>query len=191
MTKDQLFNELNNVNATRVCRTKYAALVLANPELISPLLEILFSDDKKIAPRASWIFEFAFKENYTIIFPYLDKFFNNISTLHIDSATRPCAKIIEILMEMYYHKKNTDIIKRLTQGHKEQIIEACFDWLIRDEKVAVKVYSMNALYWLGTEFDWVHTELKTIIERDYSWQSAGFKAKARHILKRLDVRKDM
>jgi len=45
---------------------------------------------------------------------------------------------------------------------------------------------MNSLYFLGTEFDWIHPELKTIIERDYSSQSAGFKARARHILIKIN-----
>ena len=46
-------------------------------------------------------------------------------------------KIIEILIEKYYHKKNSDIIKHLTKQHKEKITEVCFDWMIREEKVAV------------------------------------------------------
>ena len=185
MTTDQLYNELNYVNATRVCRAKYAAVVTANSNLIQPLLEILFSGDKKISPRASWIFEFVFKEDYTVIFPYLDYFISNLHTLKIDSATRPCVKIVEILIDLYYVKKNPDVIKHITQHHKEKIIEVSFDWMIRDEKVAVKAYSMNSLYFLGTEFDWIHPELKTIIERDYNSQSAGFKARSRHILERM------
>ena len=186
LTKDQLYKELNYVNATRICRAKYANLIIENLNLITPLLEILFSDDKKISPRASWIFEFAVKDDFTIIFPHLDKFINNLSTLQIDSAKRPCMKIVEILIEKYYHKKNSDIIKHLTKQHKEKITEVCFDWMMSEEKVAVKAYSMNSLYFLGTEFDWIHPELKTIIERDYSSQSAGFKARSRHILIKIN-----
>lgn len=83
-------------------------------------------------------------------------------------------------------KKKSDIIKHLTKKHKEKITEVCFDWMISEEKVTVKAYSMNSLYFLGTEFDWIHPELKTIIERDYSSQSAGFKARSRHILIKIN-----
>ncbi|MBT8243949.1 adenylosuccinate lyase [Winogradskyella sp.] len=186
MTKDQLYHELNYVNATHVCRAKYADLILNNTGLIHSLLEILFSGDKKISPRASWIFEFVIKEDYRLIFPYLDFFTENISTLDIDSATRPCAKIIEILIDLYYKKEDKDVLNHLTKTHRERIIEASFAWLLREEKVAIKAYSMNSLYLLGTEFDWIHPELKTILERDYTTQSAGFKARSRHILKRLE-----
>ena len=34
--------------------------------------------------------------------------------------------------------------------------------MINDEKVAVKAYSMATLYYLGTEFDWIHEELKLL-----------------------------
>ncbi|SHH44160.1 adenylosuccinate lyase [Winogradskyella jejuensis] len=183
MTKDQLFKELDYVNATRECRAKYATIVASNPSLIRPLLEIVFAGDRKKSPRASWIFEFVFKDDAKILFPHLDYFFENLKTLQIDSATRPCVKVVELLIESYYKEKNPTVINLITAKHKEQIIEACFDWLIRDEKVAVKVYSMNSLYFLGMEFDWIHPELKTIIERDYHSHSAGFKAKSRHILK--------
>ena len=57
--------------------------------------------------------------------------------------------------------------------------------MINDEKVAPKAYSMISLYLLGTEFDWVHPELITILERDFHTQSAAFKARARHILKKI------
>lgn len=185
MTKDQLFRELDDVNATRACRAKYAAIIVSNPNLIKPLLEVVFLGNRKKSPRASWILEHVYKDNPKLLFPYIDYFFENLKTLHIDSATRPCVKIVELLIESYYKKKDAVIIQLISMHHKEQIIEACFDWLIREEKVAVKVYSMNALFYLGMEFDWIHSELKTIIERDYHTHSAGFKAKSRHILKRM------
>ena len=44
---------------------------------------------------------------------------------------------------------------------------------------------MSSLYFLGTEFDWIHPELKIIIEQDYNSQSAGFKARSRHVLEKM------
>ena len=41
---------------------------------------------------------------------------------------------------------------------------------------------MNTLYLLGKDFEWVRPELRQILERDYPYQSAGFKARAKHIL---------
>ena len=185
MTKEQLYYELDNVNASRECRTKYANLIIANPKLFKPLLEILFMIDDKRSTKASWIVEFVCKHDISFIFSYIDYFVANLSNLHLDSAVRPCAKIIEIIMELNYKKNNPKLKKLLSRDLKEKITETCFDWLLKDKKVAVKVYSMTALYYLGTELNWIHPELQSIIERDYQSHSAGFKAKSRHILKKI------
>ena len=186
MTKDQLYKELNYVSATRVCRSKYANMVIDQKELIKPILEIVFMVDDKLSSRAAWVFEFACKDDITIILPHLDYFTSNISRLKLDSTTRPCAKIIEILIELYYKKQDPIIKEALNKVHREAIVESCFDWMIRNEKIAVKAYSMNALYYLGTEFSWIYPELKNILQKDYPHQSSGYKARARHILAKID-----
>lgn len=187
MTKEQLYKELNYVSALRTSRLRFANIVMANPETISPLIDIVFLNDKKISPRAAWVLEFAFKDDFTILFPYLDSFTENLSHLKLNSSIRPCAKIIEILIDLYYKNKNTEVRKELTEDYKSRIIEACFDWMITEQKVAVKAYSMNTLYQLGTEYDWIHPELKTIMQRDYSSQSAGYKARSRHVLAKIEA----
>ncbi|ARV08858.1 adenylosuccinate lyase [Winogradskyella sp. PC-19] len=189
MTKDQLYTELNYVNHSREKRLYYANLVIDNTYLISPLLEILFSVNDKISCRAAWVFEFMCTEKLEKIIPFLDIFINNISKVHLDSAVRPVAKICELLCTTYYGKDNSEIKNHLNIMHREKITEACFDWMINEEKVAPKAYGMNALYLLGLEFDWIHPELQIILERDFSLQSAAFKARARHILKKLNKKK--
>ena len=58
--------------------------------------------------------------------------------------------------------------------------------MITDQKVAAKAYSMNTLYLLGKDFDWIHPELKRILEDNFHSGSAAFKARARHLLKKLN-----
>ena len=112
MTKDQLYDELNYVNATRACRTKFANIILNNSDLIKPILDILFMMDDKISTRAAWMLVFAYKQNINLILPHLDFFLENLPKLKLDSAIRPYAKIIEIIIELYYKKENT-VIKNL------------------------------------------------------------------------------
>ncbi|WP_296386462.1 adenylosuccinate lyase, partial [Winogradskyella sp.] len=176
---------LNYVNHSREKRLYYANMVIDNPELVTPLLEILFDVNDKISCRAAWVFEFMCGEKLEEIIPHLDFFTENISKVHLDSAVRPVAKICEYLINANYSKYNHAIKSHLSEIHKEKIIEACFDWMINDEKIAPKAYSMNSLYLLGTEYDWIHPELVIILERDFQIQSSGFKARARHILKKI------
>ena len=185
MTSEALYQELNYVNHSREKRLYYANLIISNPNLIPKLLEILFMVDDKISCRAAWVFEFMCGENLDTIIPYLDFFTENMHKVHLDSAVRPVAKVCEYLIKAKYSKENNLLKKALKPVHDERIVEACFDWMINDEKIAPKAYAMNTLYLLGQDYDWIHPELVIILERDYQMQSSGFKARARHILKKL------
>lgn len=185
MTTQELYNELSNVNHSREKRLYYADMVINNKDLIPKLLEIMFWADDKASPRAAWVFEFMCKKNIETIIPYLDSFTENIHKVHLDSAVRPVAKICEFLATAYHSKNENGIQTALTKTHKERIIEVCFDYMINDEKIAPKAYSMNTLFLFGKDYDWVHPELALILERDFQMQSSGFKARARHILKKI------
>ena len=185
MTTDALYQELNYVNHSREKRLYYANLVIANPDLIPKLLDILFKVDDKISPRAAWVFEFMCDQKLDAVIPYLDRFTEHIGKVHLNSAVRPVAKVCEYLIVAYYAKMDNRIKSELLPRHRKRIIEACFDWMINDEKIAPKAYAMNSLFLLGHDYDWIHPELVMILECDYQMQSSGFKARARHILKKI------
>lgn len=44
---------------------------------------------------------------------------------------------------------------------------------------------MQALFELGKEFDWIHPELKQIIQNNYENELPAYKARARMVLKSL------
>ena len=185
LSTEELYKELNYVNHSREKRLHYANLVIANPDLVPKLLDILFRVDDKISCRAAWVFEFMCGEQLEACIPYLDLFTENIHKVHLDSAVRPAAKVCEYLVKAYYAKEDNNIKSSLLPKHKEKIVESCFDWMINDEKIAPKAYAMNTLFLLGNDYDWIHPELAMILERDYQMQSSGFKARARHILKKI------
>lgn len=185
MTIGDLHKELSYVNHSRENRKKYAQLVIENPELLPQVLDILFDVNNKISPRAAWLFEFVAREKLDAILPHLDRFTKEMPKVYKDSAVRPVAKICEYLIVAYYSNRNNLTKNKLLPKHKERIIELSFDYLITDQKIAPKAYSMNILYLLGQEYDWIHPELITILERGYQDGSAGFKARARCLLKKL------
>jgi hypothetical protein len=185
MTLEQLYKHLTYVNSSRKNRLKYAKMVLNDISLFPKLISILFMVDDKVSCRAAWVLEFTCDKNLDAIIPYLDKFTEHISKVHLDSAVRPVAKVCEYLVKAFYSKHDNNLKKALLPKHKESIIEACFDWMITDQKVAVKAFAMNTLFLLGRDYDWVHIELIMILERDFNSESAGFKSRARHLLRKL------
>lgn len=185
MTTDKLYEELDYVNHSRENRKKYAHLVINDTSLIPKVLDILFMVDDKTSCRAGWLLEFVAREDLNTILPYLDRITSEMPKVHLDSAVRPIAKICEYIIEAYYHKNNTKTKETLSEEHKERIIELCFDYMITDQKIAPKAYCMNSLFLLGSEYDWIHPELIQILERDFHSGSAGYKARARYLLKKL------
>ncbi|WAC03173.1 adenylosuccinate lyase [Lacinutrix neustonica] len=178
MTTEALYQELDDVNHSRDKRLYYANVVLENPGLIPKLLDILFMVDDKRSSKAAWVLEYLCDINLEAIIPYLDVFTEHLHKVHLDSAQRPVAKVCENLAKAYYGKGTSKLKQALLPKHKEKIIEACFDWMLNDAKVAPKAYSMNTLFLLGSEYHWIHPELIGVLERDFHMQSCGYKARA-------------
>lgn len=185
MTKAQLYKALDYVNHSRKKRSEMAVLVSTNPRLVLPLLEIAFDVDNPISSKACWVLEFTAKENLTYVFTHLELFTAKIGEVHLDASVRPMAKICEYLMTSYFHKTKNESQRVLKEHHLERIVAACFDWLIGDHKVATKAYSMTSLLLLGRKYDWIHPELKMVLEQNYTEGSAAYKARARMTLAKL------
>lgn len=183
MNKDFLIHQLNNIeNAKRENRLRVANLVLKNNNLFPFLLEIVFDLNNKTGIKAAWILELVCEQKIDWLVPHLDYFTKNISTVTQDSAVRPIAKICNF-MAIAYTSKNDNLLKlELKKSHIDQIIEAGFDWMISQQKVAVKAYTMNALYLFGKNYNWVHQELKLIIQQNIANESAAYKARGKMTL---------
>ncbi len=189
MRKEYLIQELNNIeNAKRDNRQRVANIVLEQPDLVEPLVEVTFMVDDKVSIKASWILEWiCTHHDLNLILPYLDDFTENIGSLQLDSAIRPCAKICEHLAVAYTHKKENLVKERLNSKHIERIIETGFDWLITPQKIAVRAYTMNSLFLFGTlkGKEWVHPELEHLIRTKIIHESKGCKARGKHVLEQI------
>lgn len=185
MSTEELYEELQYVSASRENRLKYAQIVLNDLSLLPKLISILFMINDKTSCRAAWVLEFVCNDHIEAMVPHLDMFTKNLKKLHLDSAVRPIAKICALISKTYASRQQNPFKTVLTPSHKELIIETCFDWMISDQKVAVKVHAMETLFWFGKEGDWIHAELTIILQQDFHTQSAAFQARAKHILKRL------
>jgi len=183
MNKDFLIVQLTNIeNAKRTNRLRVTNLVIENNELFKYLLELVFEVKNKLSIKAAWVLELVCEEKLEWIVPHLNYFTENIHTVLFDSVLRPVSKICKFLA-IAYTSKNENLIKKcISTNHIENIIEAGFDWMISKQKVAVKAYTMNALYLFGKDSDWVHHELKIIIQQNIATESAAYKARGKMTL---------
>lgn len=184
MSIQYVTEQLNSItNAKKENRQSVANIVLEQKESIKDLVNITFDINNDISIKAAWILEWICTHHHiNYISPYLDKFTANIGLLKFDSAIRPCAKICELIANAYFAKTENKVKKTLQSKHIDAIIETGFDWLITPQKIAVRAYTMTCLYLFGLEKNWVHNELKHLIQTKIIHESKGTKARGKHIL---------
>lgn len=176
---------LDSVTGYKDSRQKCADEVLENPELFPELVQLCFQTSNKNISKACWVLELVCYEKLEWIQEYLDFFCSNIKNLTDDGALRSISKVC-LLLTISHFKKAAII---LSENQLQQITETCFDWLIKDTKVASKCYAIRALHLLGKHYDWVYPELKIILEKDYIHHSAAYKAVGKEILKKINHQK--
>jgi hypothetical protein len=177
--------KLETLKAYRKERENLADRILEHPEKFEPLLNTCFQIDETISFKAAWVLELVCIQKPQLLYPHLELFISGLPKVYKHQAVRPLAKICEVLLTLYYKNHHLPTRTFLTKSHREQLTEICFDWLISSQKVAAKAYAMQCLFLLGRDFNWVHPELKIILEKDFSSEQLAFKARARHILKKL------
>ncbi|GEQ85988.1 hypothetical protein ULMS_14960 [Patiriisocius marinistellae] len=176
MAFETLEYKLQYTKAYRKTRLDLANWVLENPENFPELLKFCFQVDEEISFRAAWILEFVCLENVTLLYPHFEKFFEKLPYIYREQALRPFSKICWLLTERFYKKKEASLLLHFRGEYREQLVECCFDWLISEKKVATQAFAIKSLFLLGKEYDWIHPELKVIIEQNINTNSAGYKS---------------
>ncbi|KAA3623236.1 MAG: hypothetical protein DWP94_06430 [Flavobacterium sp.] len=185
MTHPDLVNQLNYQKAYRENRLKAAQWVLAHPHTFRQLLTYCFEDPTELSYKAAWAFEFVYLEEPALLYPHFQYFFNKLPSVKMDQILRPMAHVCEMICIKYYKKQEPAIREHFSKENKNTLTECAFDWLITDQKVACQVRAMTCLYYLGTEFNWIHPELKQILESNIHKGSAGYKSRARKTLEQI------
>jgi 8-oxo-dGTP diphosphatase len=152
-----------------------AISAIENPAIFDKLLEYSFSDDNKLAFRASWTLTKVCDKYPELIWPHLSRIIEALRNLDNESARRSFLRIIS-LSEM----------ERISEKQHGILAEFCFN-LLRSgfSAIAVKAYSMEILYKLVLKYPELRNELSATINMLQPEGSAGIVARGRQILKKL------
>jgi len=144
------------------------------------LIDLTFHPDKNIAFRAAWVLENLFlksPESYLTDLPYL---IFRIKDVKHAGCQRHYAKI---MMHVTSEKAPAGIQKKLQEIDLEPVVEQCFDWMIDAKiKVAVKVFSSEALFNLKDRYPWIKEELANEIRFLMRNGTAGIQVRGRKLL---------
>ena len=152
---------------------KYLAeSILKNDENVSMMMDLILANEPQISQRASMV-------------------------LHHCSNIKPevCDKYQERLIKFLKVPAHPGIHRSILRGLENrpiketllpEFIEIAFDKLNHAaEPIAIKVYAMGVLLNCCKKYPELLRELKWCIEEQFPHQSAGFKSKAKKILKAL------
>lgn len=185
MTEQQLRETLNSGRLSKPKIDQLVTYLLEFPKLVECLLQEVFLEDKEGTFNASWTFDHLMRKKTEYLLPYMDLFASGLGQLQSESCIRPMAHVCELVMEEYFTKKNPLFQKTLTASQLELILTSCFDWLIGTHKAAAKVFAMTSLYHLGMKYDWVHPELKLVLDNTMTHGSIGYRNRAKKTLDKL------
>lgn len=171
------YNKITEGKAYKSFREGNKDYVLSNLEHLDDLISVAFTISDKNHHKAFWVIELICEKDCSLFLPYIDDFIALLPKFKDDKAKRPVSRVCMFL--------TSDKHIQLTSSQQNKLIENCFDWLINNEKIAVKAYAMKALYFLSKTNDWVIPDFKQIVTTDFPNQSAGYKACTKEILRKL------
>jgi hypothetical protein len=174
--------------AARVNRLKAADWFLAHPENFKDLLLLTFDTSYRLHYKAAWVTEFVVLRHSELLQDDVLFFIDSLPKIKKDSAARPLAKVCALVSKHLIAQKSNIFQQKITQDDVNKLISVAFDWLIGDFRVATQVHAMQIIFELGQLPDteaWVHRELKQILINQIPQQSAGFRSRAKNILKKM------
>lgn len=146
-----------------------------NPAMVSRLVELSFSGDRKLAFHSSWVLTKISDMQPEAVFPYLREMILSLNKLENESAVRSFLRIISF--------SEPDQIDEDLHGI---LTDYCFEALRSGTTaIAVKVYSMEILGKLALKYPELINELASVIAIVETDGSAGIAARGRILIRKL------
>ncbi len=173
---------LDQVNATIKKREEAAEKISGSDELLNEVMQYIVNHDEAFSLKALMVIEVLGRKNFNCLHPYISELVIS-GKGYTDSSSRRClAKIYNFAIKNYLDPNSNF---QINTSERSVIIDLSFLWLISEEQTAVKVFSMQNIYDLKNEREWISEELKGILEKDIISSSGGYKSRAIKILRKL------
>ena len=171
---------LENTSLKLASRQHAAELVLTN-NLLPQTIEFI-KLPQELSMKAWMIIEIIGRDNVEILGEFIPDIVNN-GKMYSDSSSKRCMmKIFSFLVKSHFHKSSSI---HLHHAEIKEIIRLSFQYSMNDEKTAIKVFAMQNIYDLRKEEKWIETELISLLEKNISTSTPGYRSRALKILRKL------
>ena len=139
------------------------------------LFTLFLQEDYRIIQRSAWPISIAVGKHPHFISKHWKKFLLNLHKDNLYNAVK--RNSIRLLQDI-----------NIPEKYHGEIMTLCFNYLESpSEAIAVKVFSLTVLGNLAIIYPEIKPELKLVIENLLPGQGAGFKSRAKKILKQIAV----
>lgn len=165
--REQLLVELSHFNMNYI-----ADSIGTDPGNFAKIMRMVLEDKDPVPARAAWVAELVSQRDPGLIDPYTGEMI-----MKLEKFTHPGTRrnVLKILSRT-----------KIPQDYQGLLIDICFRWL-QDEtkKVAAKVFAMEIIENHLPQYPELSFELYEIINDQFDKNSAGFRARGRKVLKKL------
>ena len=167
--KEEILKEHSKAQCTKIVKW-----VGSSQQRFDELFSLFLNDEYRVVQRAAWPVSYCVDVHPELISKHWKELMQNLKkpNLH-DAVKRNSIRLIQGI--------------ELPKAYHGAIMDMCFTYLESPkESLAVKVFSMSVVGNLAKYYPEIKPELKLIIAHQLPHQSAGFKSRAKHILKELE-----
>ena len=164
MTIQQRIIEQLNAEMSRKNIDIVAGYILKNPEHISILIELIFSEDRDISLRAAWTLDKVSEKNCGLVSKYISRLISGLPEIKRTGTLRGVTKVL--------------MCNNIPEKHESFLFDFCLS-VIESAKqpVAVKANCMTIVFKLLPKHPDLINEITEVIESRIPYNSAGFKSR--------------
>ena len=172
MTSKELKNEILKERSTNHWQTIIKA-VHQSPALLSNLISYTYDADDRLSFHASWIMDKCIEQQPQLLHQ------KQVSRIVKSVLRHSNQSVIRTSLRLLSRQK-------LPKSVLGSLVDQCFKWLMSNKSdIAVKVHAMQILCNVTLEKTALKNELIMVIEDQMPQESAGFRARAKMVLKKL------
>lgn len=158
--------------ATHLKKEEIGRIIGEDPRAFHQLYELSYSGEMPFCWRATWIMDHLAELYPGLAENYIEKIWKEVFRDHPVGVTRSSIRLLT----------RYDI----PEAYEGRAADCCMEWLEKESvPPALKVYGMEILLKLARLYPDLKHEIMTIIEEQAPKNSAGFKARAVHILRAM------
>lgn len=148
-------------------------LIGTSPDTYKDLIQLTFSGDMPACWRAAWMMDYLSEVDPSLPETFIARIWEELPEKHPDGVKRSALRML----------CRYDI----PEEQQGLATDLCLDWLVQESiPVAIKAYSMEIMHKICILYPELKEEFIAILQDHMHNNSAGFKARAWHIIKALE-----